>query len=238
MANSGKSTALERRGEMLFNDARLCKQGWQSCASCHDADGRVDGFNWDLLNDGAGNPKNTKSLVWAHQTGAAMALGVRANASVAVRAGIHHILFSEQPEEVPLAIDAYLRSLRPSPSPYLKNGRLSPAAERGRRLFVSRETGCAACHPPGLLTDLAAYDVGTAREFGGLWEGKASDKPTDRFDTPTLTELWRTGPYLHDGSAATIRDVLTTRNQNDGHGRTSQLNPRQISDLAEYLLSL
>ena len=66
-----------RRGEMLFNDATLSFQGWQSCASCHSDDARVDGLNWDLLNDGLGNPKNTKSLVWAHRTPPAMSTGVR-----------------------------------------------------------------------------------------------------------------------------------------------------------------
>ena len=64
------------------------------------------------------------------------------------------------------------------------------------------------------------------------------DKEDKEFDTPTLRELWRTSPYLHDGSAATIRDVLTARNPKDEHGKTSQLTAQQIDDLAEYLLSL
>ena len=55
-----REPSLERKGEMLFNDAQLCFQGWQSCASCHPADARADGLNWDLLNDGIGNPKNVK----------------------------------------------------------------------------------------------------------------------------------------------------------------------------------
>jgi hypothetical protein len=45
-------------------------------------------------------------------------------------------------------------------------------------------------------------------------------------------------PYLHDGSAVTVKDVLTTRNPKDEHGKTSQLTPQQIEDLAEYVLSL
>ena len=43
-------------------------------------------LNWDLLNDGVGNPKNTRSLLLAHKTPPAMFLGVRANAEAAVRA--------------------------------------------------------------------------------------------------------------------------------------------------------
>ena len=57
-------------------------------------------------------------------------------------------------------------------------------------------------------------------------------------DAPTLVECWRTAPYLHDGSAATTREVLTTANPNDKHGKTSQLTADQLNDLVEYLLSL
>ena len=220
---------VARRGELYFHDARICLQGWQSCASCHPGDARMDGLNWDLLNDGLGNPKNTKSLLLAYQTPPAMSLGVRETAESAVRAGIRHILFTVQPPEVAEAIDEYLKSLQPLPSPHLMNGQLSPAARRGERLFRSKETRCAQCHPPPLFTNLKSYDVGTC---GPL------DDAADRFYTPTLIELWRTAPYLHDGSAATLRDLLTLANQNDRHGKTSHLSADQIMDLCEYLLSL
>ncbi len=217
-----------RRGESLFNDATLCFQGWQSCASCHSSDGRADGLNWDLLNDGIGNPKNTRSLLLSHRTPPAMAQGVRDSAETAVRAGLRHILFTEQPEAVPQALDAYLKSLAPVPSPYLAGGRLSLPARRGRRLFQDPTVGCANCHPPALFTNLQSYDVGTRAPFDTV----------GTFDTPTLVELWRTAPYLHDGSAATIQEVLTTRNPQDRHGHTAHLTPKQLEDLAIYLLSL
>jgi cytochrome c peroxidase len=98
-----------RKGEFYFHDAGICYPGWQSCASCHPGDARADGLNWDLLNDGIGNPKNTKSLLLTHQTPPAMWSGVRETAETAVRAGIKHILFTQQPEEVAAAIDAYLK---------------------------------------------------------------------------------------------------------------------------------
>ena len=82
-----------RRGEVLFHDGRKCLQNWQSCATCH-PDGRADGLNWDLLNDGEGNPKNTKSLLLSHRTPPAMACGVHPTAEAAVRAGIKRILMS------------------------------------------------------------------------------------------------------------------------------------------------
>ena len=234
-AGAGKPTSpldrmpLARKGEFYFHDAGICFQGWQSCSTCHPGQARVDGLNWDLLNDGIGNPKNTKSMLLAHKTPPAMSMGVRDTAETAVRAGIQHILFTVQPEEVAVAIDKYLKSLQPVPSPLLVNGQLSDSARRGEKVFKDRQVGCAACHPPGLFTDLKTYDVGTRGRF---------DKPTDRFDTPTLVEGWRTAPYLHDGSAATMRDVLTTHNPSDKHGKTSQLTPQQIDDLAAYLLSL
>jgi mono/diheme cytochrome c family protein len=218
-----------RQGELAFNDASLCFQGWQSCASCHSSDARVDGLNWDLLNDGIGNPKNVKSLLYAYKTPPSMALGIRANAQLAVRAGFRYILFTVPPEETAGAVDAYLESLRPIPSPYLERGKLSKAAARGRTLFKDPKVGCASCHPAGLYTDLKPYDAGTSGKF---------DKPEDKFFTPPLIEVWRTAPYLHDGSAATMRDVLTTSNKDDKHGKTSHLTQKQIEDLAAFVLSL
>jgi YVTN family beta-propeller protein len=218
-----------RRGELYFNDARICFQGWQSCASCHPGQGRADGLNWDLLNDGIGNPKNTKSLLLAFKTPPAMSTGVRESAEAAMRAGVRHILFTVQPREVAEAMDAYVKALEPVPSPHLAKGKRSPAARRGEKIFHSKVTACAQCHPGPLFTDLKSYDVGTAGRL---------DQPSDTFDTPTLVELWRTAPYLHDGSAATLRDVLTTANQGDQHGRTSHLTADQINDLVAYLQSL
>jgi mono/diheme cytochrome c family protein len=227
--NPGRQTTTARRGEMYFNDATLCFQGWQSCASCHDDDARVDGLNWDLLNDGIGTPKHTRSLVLSHQTPPVMSLGIRATAEIAVRNGIANSLATSLPEEVPAVMDEWIKSLKPTLSPRLVNGRLSERARRGEKLFKSPNTGCINCHDSQLFTDLHAYSVGTQNPF---------DKEDKEFDTPTLRELWRTSPYLHDGSAATIRDVLTTRNPKDEHGKASQLTTQQIEDLAEYLLSL
>jgi len=217
-----------RRGEFYFHDAGICFQGWQSCATCHPGEGRTDGLNWDLLNDGIGNPKNTKSLLLSHRTPPAMSMGVRETAETAVRAGIRNILMTVQPESIARSIDAYLKSLRPQPSPRLADGKLSAAAVRGERAF--RKANCSACHPKeSLFTDLQSYDVGTR---------SGQDRQSEQFDTPSLVEVWRTAPYLHDGSAATIREVLTTRNQRDEHGVTSTLSEQEMADLCEYVLSL
>jgi YVTN family beta-propeller protein len=223
-----KMTAA-RLGELHFNDATLCFQGWQSCSSCHSHDARVDGMNWDNLNDGIGNPKNAKSLLLAHATPPSMWLGVRTNAYVAVRAGIRNSLFTVQPPEVADQLDEYLKSLKPMPSPRLVNGKLSPAAERGRKLFSSEAVGCAECHSGKFFTDQKFHNVGTVGKY---------DQPSDKFDTPTLIEAWRTAPYLHDGSAATMRDVITSRNASGDHGNVKGLTAEQLDDLAAYVLSL
>ena len=216
---------VRRKGEMLFHDASICFQAWQSCASCHPSDARADALNWDLLNDGLGNPKNTKNLLLAHKTPPAMITGIREDAEVAVRAGITHIHFAVRPEEEAAAIDEYLKSLEPVPSPYLRDGKLTQSARRGRKLFQS--AGCAKCHQGPLFTDMQKHDVGAGE---GLDQGV-------KFDTPTLIEVWRTPPYLYDGRAATIQDVLTKYNQQDRHGVTSNLTKDQIKDMATFLLS-
>ena len=155
------SGTARRRGELLFNDATICRQHWQSCASCH-PDGRSDGLNWDLLNDGVGNPKNTKSMLLAHRTPPAMSEGVRLTAEAAVRSGLTHILYADRPEAEAMAIDEYLKSLAPVPSPHLIDGQLSPAARRGKTLFESKRVGCQECHPAPLYTDLKSHQVGSA----------------------------------------------------------------------------
>ena len=217
---------VQRRGEMYFHDAVLCFQKWQSCATCH-PDARVDALNWDLGNDGFGNPKNAKTMLLAHKTPPAMSLGVRAKAEAAVRSGIRYILFSVRPKEEnsATAIDEYLKALKPVPSPYLVDGKLSAAAERGKKLFLDKGVGCAQCHPAGLYTDLAMHDVAS--------KGKYDRRKT--FDTPTLIECWRTAPYMHDGQYTTMKELLTKGK----HGKVdSKLNEKQIADLVEFVLSL
>jgi len=215
-----------RKGEMYFNDAALCFQQWQSCATCH-PDVRTDAVNWDLLNDGIGNPKSTKSLLLSHATPPAMITGIRPDAETAVRAGIRHIQFAPASEEKALAIDAFLKSLRPIPSPHLVEGKLGEAARRGKTIFEGA-AGCVHCHSGKYLTTMQKYDVGTGTER----------EQGVKFDTPTLIEIWRTAPYLYDGRAATMQDVFRTFNPDNRHGHTSQLTEEELNDLIEYVLSL
>lgn len=213
----GKAAPLTaaREGEMHFNDANNCFQQWQCCATCH-PDGRTDGLNWDLLNDGMGNPRNTKSLLLAHATPPVMITGVRDRAETAVRTGIRHIQFAQRPEACAVAMDEYLKSMKPVRNP----AQPGDAVERGRALF--ERAGCVVCHPPPLYTDMKQHEMAIGGEF----------------DTPTLVEVWRTAPYLFDGRAATMADLLSLHNPGTEEGGDRKLSSREIADLAAFVLSL
>jgi len=216
-----------RRGESIFHDATYCFQRWLSCSTCH-PDGRSDALNWDLLNDGIGNSKNTRSLLLADCTPPVMSRGIRANMEAAVAAGFQFTLFQEPKPADRRAVEMYLRAMEPVASPFLVDGRPSEKARAGKLIFESKTTRCAACHPGPLRTDLRMHDVGT----------RVPMDEAGRFDTPTLVEIWCTGPYLHHGRARTLREVFTRWNRDDKHGKTSHLSSEEMDALVEFLRSL
>lgn len=211
-----------RFGELLFHDAGNCFQHWQSCASCHPGNGRVDGLNWDLLNDGIGNPKNTKSLLYSHATPPTMISGIREDGETCVRAGFKYIQFFDASEEYSKAVDSYLKSLRPVPSPYLTNGELSSSAKKGKLVFEERK--CNQCHSGNYYTDLQKYEMGVKGRY---------DKQ-NVWDTPTLIEVWRTAPYLHNGEYEDLDGVF----KQGKHGLQEFVSDIDLKNLTEYLLSL
>lgn len=211
-----------RKGEQYFNDATFCFQSWQSCTGCHPDDARTDGLNWDLLNDGMGNPRNCKSLLLAHVTAPSMITGIRPDAETAVRAGFEFIQFMQVNDSISHAVDAYLKSLQAIPSPHLIQGKLSPKARQGMTVF--EEAGCAECHTGPHFTDLKKHSMGSLGVF---------DRQ-NAWDTPTLIEIWRTGPYLHDGRSASLEEVFTI----EKHGLEKELPSEELDHLLVYLLSL
>lgn len=209
------------KGEKYFNDASYCFQNWQSCNGCHPGEARTDGLNWDNLNDGIGNPKNCKSMLFAHQTPPSMISGVREHAEKAVRAGFKYIQFHEVPEEIARCVDEYLKQLKPVPSPFLVNGELSEKAKKGKEVF--EKSSCGYCHSGPLFTDKQMHIIGEDVEFEKGW------------DTPTLREVWRTAPYLFDGRAATMKEVFEEHH----HGlKGKKLSAEDIDALVEYVNSL
>ena len=223
--------SIARRGEMLFHDASYCFQRWHSCASCHQGGGRVDGLRWDFLRDGIGNPKDTPSLIAMTKTAPFNRLGTRATSRQCMRTGVigsHQI--DPTKDEVD-ALMAYIATLRPEPSPHLgPDGKLTPPAARGKTLFEGK-ADCTRCHAAPLFTDRKMYDIGSVTP-------NDPKKYKGSYDTPTLIEAHRTAPYLHDGRAMTLKDVLTVHNKENKHGKTKSLTPTELNDLIEYLKSL
>ena len=79
-----------------------------------------------------------------------------------------------------------------------------------------------------MYTDLKMHDVGSSVPY---------DRRLD-FDTPTLVEVWRTAPYMHDGHYTTIKDLLVTGKHGGKSGELDGLSEEDLKDLAEFVLSL
>jgi PKD repeat protein len=253
-------------GKRLFNDSmdtRLARDGYLACAHCH-MDGEHDGRTWDFTQRGEGL-RNTTSLVGRAGMGDGP-VHWSANfdeiqdfeADIRLHSGGTGLMEDADWEQTKGsmgaakagrsasldALAAYVGSLgQEPPSPHrMPDGSLPEAAQRGRAIFESVEAGCAACHAGARLTDSALlgpgmvrlHDVGTLTAASGMRLGGA----LEGLDTPTLHGLFRSAPYLHDGSAATLREVLVDRNAEDRHGVTSALSAAQIDDLVAYLLCL
>ena len=161
------------------------------------------------------------------------------------------------------ALAAYVASFeKVNPSPHrLPGGLMTADALAGEAIFHSLETGCSSCHasprftdsslrPPGADAGDAApnggspivardlpfrmHDVGTLTEAAGDFRADT----LRALDTPTVKGVWETPPYLHDGSAATLMDVIAARNVGDRHGRTSHLAAAEKAQLVAYLEQL
>ena len=138
-----------------------------------------------------------------------------------------------QATRIQAAID-YVASLDKVPSSPYRNadGTLTADAVEGKAIF--NQLTCYNCHGGEQFTDSplgAMHDVGTLKASSGQRLGG----PLTGLDTPTLRGVWATAPYLHDGSAPTLLDVLTTANPTNAHGATSSLNSTQLSQLVAYL---
>jgi cytochrome c peroxidase len=131
------------------------------------------------------------------------------------------------------AIASYERSLISADSRYdryVYGGNadaLSDVEKRGLQLFNSERAECYHCHGGVFFTSAVAFAGTTATESGyennGLYDADATDvapvhlglfnisgQPRDRgrFKVPTLRNIEVTAPYMHDGSLATLEDVV------------------------------
>ena len=133
------------------------------------------------------------------------------------------------------ALQSYQLSLA-APTPPV--GSFDPAAaERGQSIF-SGSAKCMRCHSGAEFTDAnerlhPASEVVSEPEANGV-PSYASRSATKQYRTAPLKGLWQHAPYFHNGSAATLADVVRTYNSRQLLG----LNDANMSDLTQYLKSL
>jgi cytochrome c peroxidase len=156
-------------------------------------------------------------------------------------------------ENVPKALATFLRTLVTTRSRWLRfrdgeEKALSAAARRGWRVFDGK-AGCTTCHSGALLTDQQFHNVGIgmSAEKPDLGRGNVvrEDRYRGAFKTPTLVDIPRTGPYFHDGSAATLEQAVDVMagggiaNPNlDAGLRPVKLSARERAALLSFLRSL
>lgn len=140
------------------------------------------------------------------------------------------------------AIAAFERTLVSLDAPYDRYrrgevGAISDRARRGARAFA--DAGCATCHAGNLFTDADGKDVdasfhhiGANGPDRGLAEITEEAADVGRFRTPSLRNVALTGPYLHDGSAATLPDAIRAHKQAQG------LASDDMEDIVTFLQSL
>jgi cytochrome c peroxidase len=145
------------------------------------------------------------------------------------------------PQNMSRALATYIRSIMSGNAPYdryVNGDRTALAAEAQAGLKVFRGKGnCTACHVSPNFTDEKLHNTGIAwaagqagrTETAGTFrdEGRAaiSGKPEDRgaFKTPTLREIERSAPYMHDGSLASLDEVVDYYDR--GGNRDALLDP-------------
>jgi YVTN family beta-propeller protein len=227
-----------QQGERLFLTSRpdqLARDNWIACASCH-FDAGFDGQTWL---GATGGPRNTPSLRGIMDTEPLHWSADRPNVQ-SFEETFTGLMAGTGPSEAELdALAAYLKGLKPLPSTERRgDAELTPLAIRGADVF--QRAGCAACHALPLFTDRKLHDVGTGEPFHAhpSGSGMVPEAMGTAFDTPSLRELWLTAPYLHDGRAPALRDVLTTFNPTDRHGQTSGLSEGELAALEAFLLGL
>ena len=233
-----KQISALRHGEQTFYTSRYSFQSQMGCANCH-IDSTFDGLTWDLEPDGFGRDivdnRPIEDLV-----GTEPYKWNGGNPNLPTECGPRtekYFWRSENYDDLTLTdLVMYIRSLPPRPNRYKLPGyELTPAQERGKAVFdrsadkfgnpIPEGNRCSYCHSGLKGTSQKSFDVGTK---------KTTDNP-GLLDTPQLTNIALTAPYLHDGSAATLEEIWTRFNPEDKHGRTNDLTKDELNDLIEYL---
>lgn len=153
-------------------------------------------------------------------------------------------------DRVAKAIASYERTVLSGDAPYdrFKAGdksALSEAAQRGMKVFFNKAS-CSACHAGSNFTDGGFHNIGVGikddqPDLGRVAVSKL-EGDTGSFKTPTLREIARTAPYMHDGRFATLEEVVeyynkggTPNPQLDEEIFPLQLTAEQKADLVTFL---
>jgi mono/diheme cytochrome c family protein len=209
-----------RLGEQIFHDAKRSFHSWYSCASCH-TEGHTNGGNFDTKNDGGyGKPKKTLSLRGVSQTAPYTWHGWQKDLRQAVVESFTKSMQGEEPSMAEVeAVEAYLKSLNWKKSPF-------PANPAGQKVFVAK--GCVNCHGGETYATPTISKVGL-EEPGDVYAG---------YNPPTLRNVYSRAPYLHDGRALTLEDVLTRYHRPSKLTGASDCTPQELKDLVGFLKSL
>ncbi len=222
-------------GRKLFfsaTDARMNDPSMGiSCATCH-LEGREDGHVWNFP-DG---PRQTPSLQGRmlsktapfHWNGEFTDLLAFMTHTVTNRMGGAGVTPAMEEQ-----VAAFIESMPRADNPH----RDTPAdvMARGRQAFDKAE--CGSCHSGEAFTDQTFANVGTFVQ-GGQVPDNLSFLPHGGLNTPSLLGLARTAPYLHDGSAQSLKARIMTGKALDKHGKTSLLSDGEVDDLVSYLKGL
>ncbi|MGI9531471.1 cytochrome D1 domain-containing protein [Lutimonas sp.] len=234
--------SVARQGRRLFNNAAHTFQKQYSCYTCH-PDNHEDGLVYNMAGKFMGrNMTNTQSL---HDIGDTAPFKWNGkNQTVYKQDGMRFSTVLTRTEQFSYddldAISAYImRGIQQPPNlVFNPTGELSPSQERGKLLYERSEDNfgnlipesnrCVTCHPAPYYTDLKLADVSTLA---------ASDDPI-LFDTPHLTNVYASAPYLHDGRAKTLEEIWTIYGTDDKHGYVNDMSKSELNDLVNYLKSL
>jgi len=231
----------ERRGERLFYSSAVSFGHSFGCASCH-LDSTFDGLNWDLEPDGFGiDIVDNRALEDIADTSPFKWNGQNPDLQTECGPRTERYFFRSQGIRGDDLEDlvSYIKSIPLRPNRYrAPDGELTPAQERGKAIFlrtarkdstpIPETNQCFVCHSGKYYTNQLVADVGT---------GKLTDR-SPLVDTPELTNVVNSAPYLHDGSAHTLEEIWTIFNPRDQHGATNDLAKDELNDLIEYLKTL
>jgi len=232
---------VARYGERIFHSAERTFGRQFSCHSCH-PDGGVDGITYDIEPDGLGfNPVDNRSLRGINDTAPFKWTGK--NPTLRRQCGPRLAAFFTRIDpftaEQAAALDRYIVTIPNPPNRNRDIGEdLTPTQRRGKQIFereydnsgnaIPENKQCIFCHRPPYYTDRNLHNVGTSSELD----------THGTFDTPHLTNIYASAPYMHDGRAESLEEIWTIYNPNDTHGMTNDLTKAELNDLIEFLKTL